>query len=697
MKIKRCFLIFHIHILTLVILFVPIALLGQNEDKIELVSIEFIGNDFFDTSELEEIIISKESSWWGSQFFNSFSSFGSPATYFDSLNNIDDSEILHSIYKSNGFFNTKISYSHTISDGKEKEAYLVFNINENERSLIRKYNLNGLTKLPLELYNNLLGRIDIDSSNYYSENLLDENNQIIISYLRDKGYMLIQAEPPLVEIDTMKNVVDVSIEYNLGKRYRIGSVNVEKSGPGKNLVESDLIREIANISAEKFYNYSDLKLAQIRLYRTNLFSSAVITGNVQDTIRDYVPVNIMTKVGLLNELSPELIVINEENTFKFGLGLTYSNKNFLGNARKLTIGTSAAAQNITEFIKEANLNSENIFGYFDTRVGIEQPFLFGNPINTLLETFYTLEKKKNQWNARIYGAKLRLNFELPQYIYLTTLSTYLTWQNSNYIFQEEYLIDKLGDKWVSGNLTTNSTSTIIGVQLSANKTDDFLFPTNGYSISILGEDGNSLPYLVSTITNSDFNETSYNKVVITSTAYLPNNVFDSFGTKLKIGNIHSYRGNLKNIPFNQRFTTGGSNSVRGWQAYELPVETNEEIVRSDKLTKDEIDNIARNITPGGFFLLEGSFEARHHLLEKVGAALFVDYGNVWNNYEQVRFDELAIAAGFGFRYYSDFAPIRIDFGFKAYDPEDRRSFFTRLKHNKFLDIFEFHFGIGEAF
>ncbi|MBT8385912.1 MAG: BamA/TamA family outer membrane protein, partial [Ignavibacteria bacterium] len=109
------------------------------------------------------------------------------------------------------------------------------------------------------------------------------------------------------------------------------------------------------------------------------------------------------------------------------------------------------------------------------------------------------------------------------------------------------------------------------------------------------------------------------------------------------------------------------------------------------------DNIARDITPGGFFLLEGSFETRDHIFEKVGAALFVDFGNVWNNYSEFRFDELAIAAGFGFRYYSDFAPIRIDFGFKAYDPNDRRSFFTRLKHNKFLDNFEFHFGIGESF
>ncbi|MCW8849427.1 MAG: BamA/TamA family outer membrane protein, partial [Melioribacteraceae bacterium] len=591
--------------LILINLAVPnISILGQNEKRIELVNIDFSGNDYFDTSELENIIISKESSWWGSQFLNSFTSIGSPATYFDSLDIVDDIEILQNYYKSNGFFKVQIAHEYKITKTKKSEANLKYQIIENERSTIRKYQLEGLSDLPEILAKQMNGLIDFDSTDYYSEYLVESNNIIVTNFLRDKGYMLVQASTPIVEIDTLANVVDVSVKFNLGNRYRISEVKVEKSGPGEDLVSNELITDIANISKEKFYNYSDLKLAQIRLYRTNLFSSAVIAGSLQDTNKNYVPVNIITKVGLLNELSPELIVINEESNFKFGLGLTYSNKNFLGNARKLTIGASAAAQNITEFIKEANLASKNIFGYIDSRIGFEQPFLLGRPINTLLEGFYTLEKRKDQWNAKIYGAKLRLNFELPQYIYLTTLSTYLTWQNSNYIFQEEYLVDKLSgklpDSLITGDWTSNTTTAILGVQLSANKTDDFLFPTSGYSISILAEDGNSIPLLISKVTNGSFKETAYNKIVITFTGYLPftKNIFDSFGTKLKIGNIHSYQGNLNSIPPNQRFTSGGSNSVRGWQAYELPIESYNITSIPENFTKDDFDNIARNITPG---------------------------------------------------------------------------------------------------
>lgn len=673
-------------------------LLGQSDKPIELMSIDFIGNDYFDSDELAEIIVSKESSSWFSQFFNSFTSFGSPPSYFDSLNIPDDISIIKNFYKSKGYFKPIIRASYSIYENDNREADLWFNITENNPSFIRNYNIEGLDSLPRWLYSELLEEINIDSTNQYSEELIETNSNNIIVFLQDKGYMLAQLSTPIVDIDTMKNAVDVTVNINLGNRYRISNVRVDKSGPGEKLVSSKLIKDIANITPEKFYKYSELKLAQIRLYRTNLFSSAVITGNVSDTSRNYVPIDIITKVGLLNEFSPEIIGINEESRFKLGLGLTYSNKNFLGDARKLTISTSAAAQNITEFIKKANLASDNIFGYADARIGIEQPFIFGKPINTRLETFYTLEKKKNQWNASIYGAKLNLDFELPPFIYVTSLSTYFTWQNSKYIYQDEYLTQRLSKELLDllKSKTTKNTSAILGVQLVANKTDDFLYPTSGYSLTFLAEDGNAIPLLISQIGNYTFKQTAYYKLALTTTVYFPylKNIFDSFGMKLKIGNIRSYHGSLDDIPYNQRLTAGGSNSIRGWGANDLPIT---DTVLTSTITPDEIENLARNITPGGFFLFEGSIEGREHLSEKVGIALFLDYGNVWRDFDRFRYDELAVAAGFGFRYYSDFAPIRLDFGFKAYNPDDRRSFFKRLRHSPFLDNIEFQIGIGEAF
>ncbi|MDP2037202.1 MAG: BamA/TamA family outer membrane protein, partial [Ignavibacteria bacterium] len=71
-----------------------------------------------------------------------------------------------------------------------------------------------------------------------------------------------------------------------------------------------------------------------------------------------------------------------------------------------------------------------------------------------------------------------------------------------------------------------------------------------------------------------------------------------------------------------------------------------------------------------------------------------DYGNTWNNYSEFRFDQIAVAVGFGFRFYSEFIPFRVDFGLKAYDPANKRSMFTKKFYKEVLQI---HIGIGEAF
>ena len=139
------------------------------------------------------------------------------------------------------------------------------------------------------------------------------------------------------------------------------------------------------------------------------------------------------------------------------------------------------------------------------------------------------------------------------------------------------------------------------------------------------------------------------------------------------------------IPPNQTCFAGGANSVRGWRARQLVPENEIEFIG---LTKPVENNIR-----GGTFILEGSFEYRRKFNPDLGYALFLDYGNTWNGYTEFSFNEVAAAIGLGFRYYSPFAPFRIDFGWKLWDPQNDLTLFQR----PFWKAFEFHFGIGEAF
>ena len=137
---------------------------------------------------------------------------------------------------------------------------------------------------------------------------------------------------------------------------------------------------------------------------------------------------------------------------------------------------------------------------------------------------------------------------------------------------------------------------------------------------------------------------------------------------------------------NQTFFAGGSNSVRGWRSRELIPP--DEFTNLYPLSLNEQLKIR-----GGTFLLEGSFEYRRRFEEDFGFVLFLDYGNTWNGPNQFEWNQVALAIGTGFRYYSPIAPFRIDFGFKLYDPKDLKYIYDV----PFLETMVINFGIGEAF
>ncbi len=700
----------------LFIFFITAALSAQEDSRFELVDIEFAGNETISSDDLASVIISQESPGWFSQFLNSFSSFGEEPVYFDSLLITSDIIQLRNYYYDNGFFEAEFSSSYRL-DTTDNSASLRYIINENDPALFRNLDVTGIDNFAWVAVEEVRELAQIDTTERYSALQVAQIRDRIMRLGLDFGHMLISSDTPEITVDTVENKVDVAINFDIGDRYRVSEVRVNKTGEGADDVKTELLKKIADIEPEDYYSYYNLQRAQVRLYRTNLFTSVLLSGVVSDTNKNYVPIALNADVGLMHELSPELIVNNEDNAFNLGVGLSFSRKNFLGDARKLTLSTSTAAQDITQLISNPSLSDTNVYGYVDARAIIEQPYLLGRNINTKLETYYTLQKRRNEYNATLFGGKLSFDIELPRFTYLTSLILGLNIERSKYVFSQDYTYDALYGYAVNNfpfvppeaidsivtdllpadeDFTSEKTNSVVSIDLGANKTNNLLFPTRGYSLSLLLEDGNSVSYLYSKISGDEFNNPMYYKALFTGTFYFPvyESTTEALGAKFRVGTIQTYEGNKFEIPLNQKFYAGGSNSVRGWKTRELVPEQNQGTL-SENPTPEEIEAVLlQNVIPGGFFIIEGSLETRNRLIGKLGTAAFIDYGNVWNNFDDVQLNTIAVAAGFGLRYYSDFAPFRIDFGFKVYDPDDRRSFF---KKSLFKETFEFHFGIGEAF
>jgi outer membrane protein insertion porin family len=229
--------------------------------------------------------------------------------------------------------------------------------------------------------------------------------------------------------------------------------------------------------------------------------------------------------------------------------------------------------------------------------------------------------------------------------------------------------------------------------LQRDKRNDLFYPSGGFMHSVTVEEAGLIPSVFGGLFGSDLPYSKYVKIAARGQWYWDpsENRAAIWAFRLYGGVSELYGDSPAPVPITRRFFGGGSGSVRGWKARELAV---------SKLPLE-----------GGNAVLEGSIENRWNLLRNAGRlgfiefnrfslVFFFDFGNVWTRAKEFRASEIALATGLGLRYATVAGPIRIDFGFRVYDPAeaDGRQWIMQKKLWKdTLGNFVLHFGIGHSF
>jgi len=130
-----------------------------------------------------------------------------------------------------------------------------------------------------------------------------------------------------------------------------------------------------------------------------------------------------------------------------------------------------------------------------------------------------------------------------------------------------------------------------------------------------------------------------------------------------LGIAHPY-GNSTSIPFSRSYFIGGPNDLRAWKIYDL----------GPGSTKTGLEY---NV---GSLKFISSLEYRFKIINSIKGAFFADAGNIWDitnssvTLENAKFKginslkDIAIGSGFGIRYDLSFILLRLDLGFKTYEP-----------------------------
>jgi outer membrane protein insertion porin family len=427
-----------------------------------------------------------------------------------------------------------------------------------------------------------------------------------------------------------------------------------------------------------------------RLNRVAVLENTRIMVSDIDTTNKIINLKVLGLVRNKYEVQPEVLGYDINNSFYAGLGLSYTDRFFLGNARTFSAKVRALANTVN------NYRLEFILDMF-------QPHIFNNNKITGNLNLSTIISSIEEYRVEEIKSKVSTNYELPKHTYLNNI--YVDWKltNQRITFKTDFggFASDSSTVFIPSGSFVNILNSIIGLTLVHSKIDNFQFPTRGVYQSYLFEESGLLADAIKKI--FDVSTIHYFKASFINKFYLPITSRpdkSTVATKFLIGNIFEYGDNslvlntgstkygLDVVPIDTKFIAGGSTSVRGWGARKLG-------------TFDGREN-------GGDFIVEGTIEHRTRpfydmkgLIRDFGFVSFIDFGNLWSDVKYYKTSDLAVAVGVGLRYYTIVGPVRLDFGFKMYDYEPAEGTNKWLFNNNastiFKNKFAIQFGIGNTF
>lgn len=619
--------------------------------EVDEVNFRHKGKQTFDDSDLKDAIALSKSDVYSKQLA------------------AEDIQKLKRFYFDNGFFDAEVDTSVSIEyDDEEGEAVVTFIITENQRYKIDSVTVKGLDNVSPDALTKVKKVSTAKPGDNYSKVLIIQHTSEIVDSLQNNGYMNARLKldsGTVVKRYKSEGTVDVEITllgtdtiYYFGKT----EINIKENVYG---VRTEYPRDEIVYKEGEIYSKAKKLDSERGMLKIPIISSAKLNPDSNSTSEK---VNFTADITLnkRNELTPYIKGANFENRFYIGAGIKYLNRYFMQGNRTLSLEL------------EGDYNSPSI-NRTELSATITQPYFISRKI-TLIDKlsvgFNNVENYKNYFVGN-----------------LTTLNYFIaahTFYNNAYLDLTEELIWIKYDTIATGRQT--QFNSFLSLTVEHDNTNNLLNPSSGFYHSILAGTAGLLPKLLTSLITKSVFYSQFFKAYTLNKFYFPlekerqNTIL---ATALKIGDIIEYGSGDNIIPVQPmyKFFSGGSSSVRGWNAKE--------------------NGILDDKNDGGTFLFEGSIELRKRLfpnaegfMSNLGGAFFFDYGNVWETHKDFRASQVAMAVGLGVRYDLFIGPIRFDFGFRLFDPEapeGHKWLWEPSVEGFFKDKFAIHFGIGQAF
>jgi outer membrane protein assembly factor BamA len=684
-----------IHTALLLVCCVWLARAQDPSQGFEVVKIRFEGNESFRDDALLAVMQTKESPAGFWKFMYKISEkLGDQPEYFDRLLFEQDYTRLLAFYKDQGFFSVHVDTLLRPDFGRRAIA-LSFLIHEGHRSTIDTIQRFGFDNLPPSLMEEIETRPLIEQGDpYIVDRIVGERARIVNAFFNN-GYADVRIDSIVPYRYTSTGNIKLVIAITRGKRYLFGDITIRHDSLASDRVEEDVIRRHLDFGKGDFYSKAKRSDSERNLNRLGVFETSrieAVIGAKSDTTFD-IPIQVFVRPRPAQELVPEIGVNDENNAFNILLGLGYNNRNFLGGARNFETKFQFQLQSIqdVEFSRVfhgTGLRDSSVIGNAELSFQINQPYFFNNKTSLTPSLSFIVEKRHKYYFNPIIRGRLGVTSQTARYttVFLEWSLERIGYEAINPTIAALYFDSLSIDRRPQFN-------SILSFTLQRDKRNDIFYPSAGFFHSVSVEEAGVIPSVFGGLFGTDLPYSKYIKVSGRGQWYL-----DPTGDKAAVWAFRAYGGVAElygnspaPVPITRRFFGGGSGSVRGWGARDLAAST---------LPAE-----------GGNAVFEGSIENRWNLLRNAGRlgflelnrfslVFFFDFGNVWPHASEMRFSEIAMASGLGLRYATIAGPIRIDLGFKVYDPAapTAQQWITQKKfYKETLGGLVLHFGIAHSF
>lgn len=582
----------------------------EENEKVRVKRISFIGNRRLDSTKLKSVMVTQEGG-----FFSFISGSGSyKQDAFDR-----DTQILNVVYYNEGFVQVKIDRPQVYVTPDKKGIYISIRIEEGEQFKVGSVDFTGDLLFSRE---ELFESTQIEEQDIFKYQVLQDDLKALQAKYGDLGYAY--ANPiPRTRVRESDREVDITFEIDKGQKVYLNRI----STVGNSKTRDKVIRRELRIREGELYNETRKRESIENVKRLGFFEEVNFNTRAPKGREDLMDIDI---------------VVKERNTGTIQVGAGYSDFNgfvfngqvnqinFLGRGQKLGVSIDLSKR---QSLYKGSFTEPY---FFDTEWSV------GGDL-------YQSNRSLRDYDETKTGGALRVGHPLAPY-----LDGFIRYKLDETNLDVD---DDKGDPDLFPVASANGTTSSVTFTLEYDKRDDRFTPSKGIFSSVSLEYagvGGTKDY------TKGFGTFRYYKTLFAELVWR-NNITYGFISSNDPG---------KDPPFNELFLLGGANSLRGYDWFSVGQRKQsrkryDEAIASGSSTEDaEIESLRPF---GGTQELFYNLEFQFPMISEAGikGVIFYDVGEADNELILRNFRQ---NFGFGFRWFSPIGPLRFEWGF----PIDRR-------------------------